>query len=314
MASQKDGFRKLAMATIIATYFLIFVGGLVRVAGAGLGCPDWPKCFDSWIPPTSIEQVPPEFSPEQFNFVLAWTEYINRLIGVVIGFLIFATAIAAFRKYRQHKTVLYSAFAALILVAFQGWLGGQVVATELAPILVSVHMIVALIIVSLLIYSLQQAYMLTSGKSELSAGYPAKSHLWFAGLWIFGLGQIVFGTQVREALEIALKNFPSFTVEQLLSHTAVIIDVHASLGALLTVGVIWAGWKILKLSDSPTRAVTNAVKSAAALAAIQILTGVVLKYLGLPGLSKLFHLLFATMMSGLLFFLYVTLKPQRKVR
>ncbi len=77
-------FRHLALFATFATYFAIFMGGLVRVSGAGLGCPDWPKCFGRWFPPTSLSQLPPEIDPSLFNLTLAWIEYINRLMISVI--------------------------------------------------------------------------------------------------------------------------------------------------------------------------------------------------------------------------------------
>ena len=84
-------FQRLALWTTATTYFLILVGGLVRASGAGLGCPDWPRCFGSWIPPASAADLPPQFDPALFNPTLMWTEYLNRLLGVTVGFLILAT-------------------------------------------------------------------------------------------------------------------------------------------------------------------------------------------------------------------------------
>ena len=84
-------FRNFTILSTILTYILIFVGGMVRVAGAGMGCPDWPKCFDRWIPPTSIEQLPDHIDPAKFNIVLAWIEYGNRLFGALVGLSIAIT-------------------------------------------------------------------------------------------------------------------------------------------------------------------------------------------------------------------------------
>ena len=97
-----NAYQKTAIVTVFATLFLILVGGLVRAAGAGLGCPDWPKCFGTWIPPTSADALPAGFDESQFNVWKTWIEYINRLIGVLIGFLITATFALSFR-YRKEK-------------------------------------------------------------------------------------------------------------------------------------------------------------------------------------------------------------------
>ena len=78
-------FFRSALISTILSYLLIFVGGLVRVSGSGLGCPDWPKCFGRWVPPTSIEQIPAHIDPTAFNIVLAWIEYGNRMLGVIVG-------------------------------------------------------------------------------------------------------------------------------------------------------------------------------------------------------------------------------------
>ena len=114
-------FQKLALTTVAATLFLILVGSLVRATGAGLGCPDWPKCFGVWIPPTSLADLPAGYDPADFNVFKTWTEYINRLIGVVIGLLIIiATAFTSLSYRRKRPVVTYAAWAAFVLVLVQG--------------------------------------------------------------------------------------------------------------------------------------------------------------------------------------------------
>ena len=93
-----ESFRRFALITLGAVYFLIAVGASVRASGAGMGCPDWPTCFGQWIPPTSETQLPSDYqeiyadlgyADTRFNVVKTWTENLNRLIGVIIGLLIY---------------------------------------------------------------------------------------------------------------------------------------------------------------------------------------------------------------------------------
>ena len=132
---------------------LILVGSLVRASGAGLGCPDWPRCFGSWIPPASAAALPPQFDASQFNPALMWTEYLNRLLGVTVGFFILAATISAWRHHRRDPHILWPTVAALLLTGYEGWLGGRVVAHELAPWIVTAHLVVAIVIVLLLLYA-----------------------------------------------------------------------------------------------------------------------------------------------------------------
>lgn len=144
-------FQKLAIAATCATFLLMGIGGFVRAAGAGLGCPDWPHCFDRWIPPTDASQLPPHIDPALFNFEKAWIEYLNRLVGVFTGFLILGAALLAWRDHRGQPHILWPALAALVLVAVQGWLGGLVVKYQLDPRLVSVHLFLALVLGAVLL-------------------------------------------------------------------------------------------------------------------------------------------------------------------
>ena len=146
-------YQKTALFTIAATLFLIMVGGIVRAAGAGLGCPDWPKCYGLWIPPMHVSELPPGFDIDSFNAFKTWTEYINRLIGVLVGFFIAANFLISLRYRKSKPTVTISSLLALILVLFQAWLGGQVVRSGLASGMITLHMLLAIIIVGVLLYA-----------------------------------------------------------------------------------------------------------------------------------------------------------------
>jgi cytochrome c oxidase assembly protein subunit 15 len=206
MARRLSSFQTLALWTTGTTYFLILVGGLVRASGAGLGCPDWPRCFGGWIPPASAAELPAGFEASQFNATLMWTEYLNRLLGVAVGLLIFATLISAWRHHRQTPRIFWPTLAAFLLVGFQGWLGGVVVQQELAAWIVTVHMVVALIIVSLLLYSTVYAFLSSGPNARIAASSAARPLLAWSTVALLALTlvQVILGTQVREGIDHAL--------------------------------------------------------------------------------------------------------------
>ena len=154
-------FRRIGIITIFAVYLVILMGGIVRASGAGMGCPDWPTCFGQWVPPTEESQLPANYHEiyaergyenTQFNRVKTWTEYTNRLVGVSIGFLIFLTAWTSRIFLKTDKPIFYLSLSSFFLVGFQGWLGSRVVASELKPFMITLHMLLATVIVALLIY------------------------------------------------------------------------------------------------------------------------------------------------------------------
>ena len=204
MSRRFTTFQTLALLTTGITYLLILVGGLVRASGAGLGCPDWPKCFGSWIPPASVAELPPGFDPSQFNATLMWTEYLNRVLGVIVGLLIFATLVAAFRQHRRTPRIVWPTLAAFLLVGFQGWLGGVVVEHELAAWIVTVHLLVALVIVSLLLYATLYAFFGTRVSPPRSSTVRGPLVWSSFALILLTLVQVTLGAQVRGGVDDAL--------------------------------------------------------------------------------------------------------------
>jgi heme A synthase len=130
-------FRRLAVATALFAYLQIALGGVVRVSGSGLGCPDWPLCHGRPYPPADLHAI---------------IEYSHRAVGSVTGVLIIATVVAAWVVFRTRRPrVAWLATASLIGVVGEGALGGVVVAHDLAPWLVLVHLGLAMLILGFLI-------------------------------------------------------------------------------------------------------------------------------------------------------------------
>ncbi len=306
-------YKRFALLSIVSTYFLIFVGGLVRVSGAGLGCPDWPKCFGRWIPPTSVSQLPDEFAPETFNFILAWIEYINRLVGVFIGFVILITAILAIVYFRKKVSILVPSLLAALLVAYQGWQGSRVVASELEPFIVSIHTIIAFVIISLLIYAALEAHYLDSSKDEIGL-FPASTSLLLVIMWIGSIAQVLIGTQVRGAIEHAIRDYPLSFGTELLQKVGAIKTIHMSTGILLAIALAGVSWFILKKSEHTSGIVRQSAWALLISGILQIIVGHFLILVGLPEIVQLLHLWLSSLIIGALLVLFVSVRKGGKLK
>lgn len=293
-----SGFQRLVLATTAITYLLILVGGLVRASGAGLGCPDWPRCFGGWVPPRSAADLPPGFDPAQFNPTLMWTEYVNRLLGVTVGLFILATVIAALRSHRRRPHVVRPILAALLLTGFQGWLGGVVVAQELAGWLVTAHMLVALVIVALLIYASLHAVLGDRAARAVRADRRALGRAAYA-VGALLLVQVALGTQVREAVD---ERLASLARAEAVAALGTVGLLHRD-GAVLLFGAVVLLWFRTWLRHRHEPWLMRAAWAVVALTAAQIGTGVVLAYVALPPAAQVAHLTLAALLVGALFVL-----------
>lgn len=285
-----DSFQKTALTTVAATLFLIFVGGLARAAGAGLGCPDWPRCFGSWIPPTSVEQLPSQFDPSQFNVVKMWIEYVNRLVGVIIGLLIIATAALSFRYRKSKPQITWASVASLVLVIYQGWLGGQVVRSALDEWLITLHMLLAMVIVNLLIYATFKAF--TEHLSYTISDAIRRHLFWVTGILLLAaLIQMVIGTQVREAIDAVVKANPDLDRSLWLERVGFIDHLHRSTSWSLVLLGAYLGWVMNKFSLATPIMKTG--YGIILLIILQVILGIGLAYMGMPAAFQVLHLTFA---------------------
>ena len=122
-------YNNLTKISLGLLYLLILAGGVVRCTGSGMGCPDWPKCFGQWVPPVEKSELPSNYKEifkvqgkeiADFNAFKTWTEYFNRLIGVIIGFCVLAVFITSFSYAKDHKEIPIVSFFTLIILGFQG--------------------------------------------------------------------------------------------------------------------------------------------------------------------------------------------------
>ncbi|TMF94402.1 MAG: hypothetical protein E6I05_03585 [Chloroflexi bacterium] len=147
-------FRRLAFLTAFFAYLQIALGGVVRVTGSGLGCPDWPLCHGRPYPAADIHSI---------------IEYSHRSVGTITGVLLIGTVALAWVVFRQRRPlVAWLATASLVAIAAEGALGGVVVANELASWLVLVHLGLAMIILGFLIATAVMSLPASTGASEPS--------------------------------------------------------------------------------------------------------------------------------------------------
>jgi len=292
-------FRTFAFLSTGLTYLLIFIGGLVRVAGAGMGCPDWPKCFGRWIPPTSLDQLPDYIDPAQFNIVLAWIEYCNRLFGALVGITITITLILGLKHYANFSRIRWTIIAAFVLTLIEGWLGSVLVNTVLNPITITLHLFLALIIVMLLLYASQQAYYLENPDSEKLSRYPSHIQWLFGCLALALFVEVILGTEIRGGLEMIRKENPIIDSQFLLHMLGPFKYIHTILGFIITGLAGWVWYHLVKKSIRPSNIVVQSSTAILLLILVQIILGEILVFFRVIPLVQLFHLWIASLILGM---------------
>lgn len=300
-----------------------------------MGCPDWPKCFGSAIPPSNEASLPDNyreifldqriqknerlagtleslgfeelavrvrndqniFKTDPFNATKAWVEYVNRLIGVLIGLLVILNMFFAFKLRSVDWRIPAFGVIIFILTVFQGWIGSLVVSTNLLPGFITFHMILALLIVVLLIWM--------RIISEPSDGPSvSKWTKWILGiLFLLLIPQVVTGTLTREQVDVILK--AGTTRFDLVSELTGSYFLHRSYSWLLLVVALVVFWKLRRAEYS------NWAFGILGIVLIEFALGVIMIYGGMPVYVQPVHLLLATILFGMVFYLFLQLKPEK---
>ena len=185
----------------------MLAGSIVRATGSGMGCPDWPKCFGLWVPPLTEDQLPADYKEKYkvaeghdatFNAFQTWTEYLNRLAGALLGMVAFIALLFSLPLFREKKIYFLLTLTGVFLIGFEAWLGKTVVSSNLAPVKITTHMLVAFVIAGLFLYILKFRF------TGMTKFLPFPGYLLVVAL-AGTLIQVISGTAVREQIdEIAL--------------------------------------------------------------------------------------------------------------
>lgn len=308
-------FISVAQVTLVFVFLVIIAGSVVRATGSGMGCPDWPKCFGKWIPPTDVSQLPANYKEiyagehhavGEFNALNTWTEYGNRLVGAVVGILIFIQFLLSFRLKKSDKMLFTLSFIELILIGFQGWLGAKVVSSNLAPVKITVHMVFALIILSIAVAIIYRAKKLLTKSTEITIDTNLKNIA--IVVLFFTFVQIMLGTQVREAVDVLLKNFDAVFRNEIVDNLGMSFKIHRSF-SILVMGInLWMIYKMLKSNAS--EALKKLSKWLCGILITELAVGIILSRFALPAPLQPIHLLLACIIYALQFMIILKLSKK----
>lgn len=326
-------FRKSIKISIVLVYLVIIAGAMVRMTGSGMGCPDWPKCFGYYIPPTEISEL--EWAPERtfkkgqviihneslyvakenfttsqsysdehwelytkhdyatFNVWHTWIEYINRLFGALSGFAILYMAILSFRKWKTNKQLTVLSWISVALLVFQAWLGATVVYSVLSPVKITIHMVMALVILAVLLYIL---YVAQDKPRSYLTSKNYKSLLIFAVT--LTLIQVVLGTQVREFVDERVKEVGYSSPALWLENPRLDFYLHRSFSIIVVI-VNLLLWYYNKKKNYGLKYLSLLIW----LILAEAFTGILMYYFDFPVLSQPLHLVLATLLFGVQFYI-----------
>jgi cytochrome c oxidase assembly protein subunit 15 len=330
----KKHFKIVVKAALISVYVIFIAGSVVRMTGSGMGCPDWPKCFGYYIPPTDESQLiwSPNQSYEQgaivikeealivakqdfttsnvfdafnwdpytkheyavFNVYHTWIEYINRLASVVSGFIFLFLVWGSLKFWKENRTITTLCFTAFVLMLFEAWLGKTVVDSVLKPSVITIHMIAGLLIISLLLKVLH----LLLRENNTRKTY----HSFFQKLLLFSVIlsviQIALGTQVRQFVDEQVKLFGFNSKQMSLYNPSLKFYVHRSFTILIVLLNFLIFWKneTLKLSF-------RLPKYIIVLLLFEALSGILMYYSDFPFGTQTIHLLSGALLFGAQFYL-----------
>jgi cytochrome c oxidase assembly protein subunit 15 len=331
----KKRFPLIVKLSLISVYVIFLAGAVVRMTGSGMGCPDWPKCFGYYIPPTSEAQITwqpnatyqkgmiiikdktlyvaqkktntyasffasnwkeyTKHSYAKFNKFHTWTEYINRLASVISGIFFLVLLVAASKFWKEKKQITVLAFSAFSLLLGEAWLGKMVVDSNLKPTIITIHMVGGLIIIALLL----QLQFISSQQKRKHTPHSLFSKLLIVAA-IFSLIQIAMGTQVRQFIDEQVKIFGFDNKNFSLLNPSFKFYFHRS----FTIAIVLINVVLFYINqhEKLEYALINWV---IALIFLETFTGILMYYVAFPMGTQAAHLLAGAILFGLQFYLWL---------
>lgn len=318
-------FLNFQWVVLTLIFLVVFAGSFVRMSGSGMGCPDWPKCFGKWVPPTELTELPADYREayllkrqkkvekfcvflqkmgldqtaqkikndptvyveEAFNARKTWIEYINRLAGFLAGNTMLLSFGWLLLYYRKRKWLLLTGLN-LILMGIEAWFGSIVVATNLVPWTITVHLFLALVIIGLQLYLIHE--LSNKNRQDLPQQKSFGILSWLILLITFY--QMFLGTQVREAIDALVKK--GYTRAEWIEQLGMPFFIHRSFSWLVLILLSYLFWQNRKVWHY------GRINVAFYVLALELLTGVALAYADMPGLIQTAHLVFATILLSVL--------------
>lgn len=307
------GFQRIIFWSIVGTYLVILAGSIVRGTGSGLGCPDWPRCFGRWVPPMDISELPANYKEvykiagktiADFDPFKTWTEYINRLLGVVLGFFIVILFGMSFKIKQYERNIPWFCAGLLFLILIQGGVGALVVSTHLKPFLITIHMFLAVLLLFGLLYL--RKYCKDLEDTAIVQKVDPKGLLFARILVWLTFAQVLMGTQVRQQVDHFMRDTQEATNETIIDHLGAIFYIHRSFSL-----IIFGLFVYLLVYFHKTKFNRSAFFTAL-LAFFCVMgnftTGIMLNYFHFPANAQPPHLFFGVMTLGLLYSLSLNLR------
>lgn len=306
-------FQRLLFLCVLGTYLVILAGAIVRGTGSGLGCPDWPRCFGQWVPPMDISELPDNYKEiykisgkviADFDPFKTWTEYINRLLGVVLGFFVVLLFGQSFKLRHIDRNFPWYSGGLLLLILIQGGVGALVVSTHLKPFIITIHMFLAvLLLFGLMILG---KYCHDIEDSSIQQPIDAKA-LTFARILVYLVFfQVLLGTQVRQSVDHLMRDTMVATRFNVIDYLGSLFYVHRSF-SLLIVGLML--FLLLHLHRSRYNRSAFGLSFLALLSTLgNVVTGILLNYFNFPREAQPLHLFFGIVTLGFLYRLFLNLK------